>query len=317
MKINGSALLLRVARIVPKLPAWLTRAIFRAAGDGASLLRAGGVVQLERNLARVVPWANDAQLRRLARGGMRSYLRYYEEALRLPRVGPAALSARIRVVNETAVRQYLDDDQPLVLALGHCGNWDLAGAWSEQFLAPVLTVAEKLEPEELFESFLSFRRGLGMDIIPLASDGSTFRELLRRTPKSAAIVPLLADRDLSRHGVEVTLFGEPARVAAGPVLLALATGSPLLTAMIHYERLRGPRSQAAGTPWGIVITFSQPITQKPGEPRSEALPRMTQEWVNELAHGIAAHPQDWHMLQPVFVADLDAARLKAAQSVAT
>jgi phosphatidylinositol dimannoside acyltransferase len=41
---------------------------------------------------------------------------------------------------------------------------------------------------------------------------------------------------------------------------------------------------------------------------------MTQQVARLFEAGIRAHPQDWHMLQKVFVADLDPARLAAAES---
>ena len=34
--------------------------------------------------------------------------------------------------------------------LGHLGNWDTAGAWASRELGPVVTVAERLKPEELY-----------------------------------------------------------------------------------------------------------------------------------------------------------------------
>jgi phosphatidylinositol dimannoside acyltransferase len=44
---------------------------------------------------------------------------------------------------------------------------------------------------------------------------------------------------------------------------------------------------------------------------------MTQQVARLFEAGIRAHPQDWHMLQKVFVADLDPARLAAAAGAAS
>jgi phosphatidylinositol dimannoside acyltransferase len=44
---------------------------------------------------------------------------------------------------------------------------------------------------------------------------------------------------------------------------------------------------------------------------------MMQEVARVFEAGIRAHPQDWHMLQKVFVADLDPARLAAAEAAQT
>ncbi|MEE6281124.1 phosphatidylinositol mannoside acyltransferase [Georgenia sunbinii] len=313
MKVDGAALLLLAARVVPRLPRALTGAIFAAAADIATLAGIGGVHQLRANLARVVPDAGPARLRRLTRAGMRSYLRYYEESLRLSGVTPAQLAQRVRCSNDGPLREEFAAGRPVVAALGHNGNWDLAGAWATQFLAPVVTVAEHLEPEELFQGFLSFRRSLGMTIIPLEKGGSTFREVLRATLGKPVITPLLADRDLSRGGIEVQMFGEPARVAPGPAALAAATGAPLVATMISYERLRGVRRRAAGTPWGIHIAFGRPLRAPAGMDRADAVVHLTQLWVDELAAAIAEHPEDWHMLQPVFVADADPDRLASVR----
>ncbi len=44
-----------------------------------------------------------------------------------------------------------------ILALPHMGNWDQAGAWLVGHGVPFTTVAERLEPAELFDRFVSFR----------------------------------------------------------------------------------------------------------------------------------------------------------------
>jgi KDO2-lipid IV(A) lauroyltransferase len=69
--------------------------------------------------------------------------------------------------------------------------------------------------------------------------------------------------------------------------------------MLHYERL------PAGAParWGVVVTFHPEVVPPEGE-RSEQLATMTQACAVALESGIREHPQDWHMLQRVFVADL-------------
>jgi KDO2-lipid IV(A) lauroyltransferase len=43
--------------------------------------------------------------------------------------------------------------------------------------------------------------------------------------------------------------------------------------------------------------------------RAEKVAVMTQAMADRFTEAIAEHPQDWHMLQRVFTADLDPARL--------
>ena len=168
------------------------------------------------------------------------------------------------------------------------------------------TVAERLRPEGLFRTFVRYREDLGMRVLALDDEG-VFREL-HRTLRDGGFVPLLADRDLTASGVPVTLLGEPARMAAGPAALALSSGAALFALSIYYER----QPPGAPTRWGIVAHFHAEVVPPPGPAagpgRAERVAAMTQQVADDLSAGITAHPEDWHMLQRVFVADLRPSR---------
>src|SRR5699024_3614508 len=140
--------------------------IFDAVALAAHTARIGGVRQLERNLDRLTGGLPPRELRRLSRAGMRSYMRYYCESFQLPGMSQAEVDARVRATGQERVAEQVAGGQTVVLALGHAGNWDLAGAWGNRHIGTVVTVAERLEPEELFTRFTSFRESLGMVIIP-------------------------------------------------------------------------------------------------------------------------------------------------------
>ena len=298
-------------KVAGRLPGSVLRTAGDAAADIAWLRHGGGVRQLERNLQRVRPELDARALRRLSRAGMRSYMRYFCEAFALATMPLDRVDARVRAVGTENLRVHTDRDQAVVLALGHTGNWDLAGAWAARAVAPVTTVAERLEPEELFQEFVAFRNSIGITIFALTGDGDVFRGLVRAARAGAGLLPLLADRDLTSKGLEVDLFGHRARVAAGPAALAITTGAPLVTTVIYYERLSGARRKAAGSPRGIVLDFHAPIPVPEGMPRADQVRFLTQAWVDELGAGIRQNPQDWHMLQKVFVEDLDPERYAA------
>jgi phosphatidylinositol dimannoside acyltransferase len=294
-------------RVVRLLPQGLAYRLFDLIADVAWRRRGAGVRRLQRNLARARPDADDAALRLLAREGMRSYLRYWCDTFRLPDWDAERIGATVRAEGDGPVRQALAEGRGVVMFLGHLGNWDHAGAWSTLHLSPVTTVAERLRPEELYEQFLGFRRRLGMTILPLTGGSDVFR-FLTRTLRGGGFVPLLADRDLSGGGIEVLLLGEPARVAVGPAALALATGAALFPVGIRYERLTPCDDRRPVAPWGIVITFGDEVAPRPAAEtasRREAVHDLTQRCVDALSGAIRESPQDWHMLQRVFVADLE------------
>lgn len=286
----------RIVRLLPERLAYLT---FSVLAQFVWLRQGRRVRQLEANLSRVLPGASPFRLKSMTRKGMHSYMRYWCDAFRLSDWTQERLLATCRTEGDGPVRKALADGRGVVMALGHLGNWDHAGAWSTVALAPVTTVAERLQPEELFQRFLAFRQRLGMEVLPLTGGGDTFGLLVRRL-RSGGFVPLLADRDLTATGVPVTLFGETARMAAGPASLALVSGAALFPVTIHYERL------PAGAParWGIVVEFHDEVLPPERGSRPERIGAMTQACADALAGGITRFPQDWHMLQRVFVADL-------------
>jgi len=327
----NSRLYLAAWRLAPRLPEPLLRGLVNLVADLAWFRHGKGVRRLESNYARVRPELSAQQIRTLSRRGMRSYLRYFREAFTLPGVSADQLAARVRVIGAEYVYQGLADFGSPVAALGHAGNWDLAGAWAAIHLVPVLTVAEKLKPAEVYQAFVEFRRGLGIDVLGLG-DAGVFTDLVAGARRGGKLIPLLADRDLTHRGVEVDLLGQRARVAAGPAAVALAAQVPLLLATIHYEKLPKARRRAAGSPWGIVITFTQiysPSNQsrssveepsqkgvsKPrlssinpaaSSPDGVSVTKLTQTWVSKFGEFLQQHTEDWHMLQAVFIDDLDA-----------
>ncbi len=306
-KLNLGTIFHLAWKVLGYLPGPLVRGAFNVAADITWLRRTAGVQQMERNFARVRPGISAGNLRKLSRAGMRSYMRYYAETFTLRFATRDQIDARVRLVGYSEVSKHRDDGRSIVVALSHLGNWDLAGAFAGLRIMPVLTVAERLEPPELFEEFLDFRQKLGMRILALGDDG-VFPELIRGARSGPYLVCLLADRDLTAKGVEVDLFGSRARVAGGPAALAVATGAPLVSAGIHYERLSPGLRRRAGTPWGVVVEFTT-VEPPPTElPRKERLQHYTQGWVDVVSGAIARHPEDWHMLQKVFIADLDPVR---------
>ena len=284
---------------VRRLPERAAYHLFDRIADVAWRRRGTGVRQLEANLARVRPVLDDEGLRRLSRVAMRSYLRYWCDAFRLPDWDEQRIVESVRALGVRPVRDSLESGRGVVMFLGHLGNWDHAGAWSALRLASPTTVAERLRPEQLFDEFVAFREKLGMTIVPLGGNG-VFRQLMTAL-RAGGFVPLLSDRDLTDGGVEVSFFGESARMAVGPAALALQTGAALHPVGIHYER--------RGKGWGIVITWHPEVPAPQRVSHGSAATRaavgaMTQACADVLAGDIDAHPQDWHMLQRVFTADL-------------
>ncbi|MFE0803941.1 phosphatidylinositol mannoside acyltransferase [Streptomyces sp. NPDC058812] len=284
---------------VKKLPEPVAARLGRTVADIAWKQRGTGVRRLESNYARVVPEAGPERLAALSRAGMRSYLRYWMESFRLPAWSDERIRTGLTVKDLHHLTDGMDAGKGVVLALPHLANWDLAGAWVTTKLGiPFTTVAERLKPETLYDRFVAYREGLGMEVLP-HSGGTAFGTLARRL-RDGGLVCLVADRDLSASGVEVDFFGETARMPAGPALLALQTGARLLPVTLWYDE--SPVMKGRVHP---------PVEVPESGTRAEKTSVMTQALADAFATGIADHPEDWHMLQRLWLKDLDPAKAPA------
>jgi lauroyl/myristoyl acyltransferase len=275
-------------RVVRALPRPVAAAVFRAGADRAVRRQGPGVRRLEGNLGRVLGGPVPPELLKEA---VRSYARYWMESFRLPSQSRQQLRDGFALKHWEMLTEARERGTGAVVALPHSGNWDAAGAWVTAMGMPLTTVAERLKPEAVYQRFLAYRESLGMRIIPTEGGSAPPTDMLVDALRDNHIVPLLADRDLSRRGVDVRFFGGKARMPAGPALLALRTGAPLFVASLWYEPER---------PVGRLVGPLDPPTEGTLTERVRAL---TQTVADELAKGIAQHPADWHMLQKLWLAE--------------
>ncbi|RKN35293.1 phosphatidylinositol mannoside acyltransferase [Micromonospora musae] len=279
-------------RVVRALPRPVVAAAFRAGADRAARRGGAGTTRLRANLRRVVgPELPEAELDDLVKRGMRSYARYWLEAFRLPSLSREQILATFWLDGAEKLAADVASGTGAVVALPHAGNWDAAGAWVAANGWPITTVAERLESDGVYGRFLAFRRSLGMEILPnRGGDRPAFDVLVDRL-RAGAVVPLLADRDLSARGVEVDFFGARTRMPAGPALLALRTGAPLYVASMWFEPERA--CAALKGPVAVPDPEEGPLDQR--------VRTLTQRVADEFAAGIARHPEDWHMLQRMWL----------------
>jgi phosphatidylinositol dimannoside acyltransferase len=276
---------------VRAMPEFAARTAF---DTGARLAaRHGGPDQLRKNLARVIGVRPADVPDALMRASLASYGRYWREAFRLPTMDHRKLAREINdsfqgVDNLDAA---LAAGRGAVVALPHSGNWDMAGMWGVQTYGTLTTVAERLRPESLYKRFIHYREGLGFEVLPLSGGERPPFEVLCERLRDNRLVCLMAERDLTRSGVEVDFFGEPTRMPAGPAKLAIETGAVLCPVHGWFE----------GDGWGFSIHPALDCSS--GDVRA-----ITQALADQFAKNIAAHPADWHMLQPQWLADLSDAR---------
>jgi phosphatidylinositol dimannoside acyltransferase len=278
-------------RLVRAMPEVVARNTFGAGAHYAA--RGGGPDQLRKNLARVLGVEPSRVPDGLMRASLASYARYWREAFRLPTMDLTEVGRRFDEVSIGTHRpqEAMDAGRGGIIALPHSGNWDMAGVWLVWKHGTFATVAERLKPESLYNRFIEYRESLGFEVFPSSGGERPPFDLLAERLRENKMVCLMADRDLTRSGVEVDFFGERTRLPAGPAKLAITTGAHLIPAHVYYQ----------GD--DCVIDLQEPLDTSSGD-----VAAVTQALANRFARNIAAHPADWHMMQPQWLADLSEER---------
>jgi phosphatidylinositol dimannoside acyltransferase len=275
-----------VAWLGTTLPTQTGRLLFRWAGMAAYHLAPAVRATVAANQARVLGRGPDDPLVvSSTKEAFRRYARYWFDAFDVVDWSDAQIERAFAWTGLEHLADPVAAGTGVIAVLPHMGNWDAAGRAMLQRGLPVVSVAERLRPDELFRLFLEHRQALGMTIIGLDQNGRVGRELGRAIGDSR-VVALVADRDLTGRGIEVEMFGGRRKLPAGPALLALSTGAPIVVAAI-YE-----------TPGGWRCTL-HPLADVPrtGIRRADAT-TITREIARAFEHAISASPPDWHLFQP-------------------
>ena len=271
-------------RIVRWLPERTAYTLAYAVAGFVTKRNGKNISRLRSNLRRTQPNMTELDLDLLVIDAMRSYMRYWCDTFRFPDWSPDRVRETVSVTNEHLLLDAITAKTGVIVSLPHAGNWDHAGAYFCAKGIHLVTVVEHLKPEKLFLKFLGYREAMGMEVLPL--DGRVLGTLAQRL-RHGALVALIADRDLSRSGINVNFFGGPSRMPAGPALLAIKTSAPLITAFVSY------------TETGIHIDFNEVPIPASGSDEAK-VSQIVQSMAQQFEDGISAHPQDWHMLQRIW-----------------
>ncbi len=286
--VGGFRLGSLAARLTPGPIAGATASMM---GFGASVANAERRAMIQRHLRRVNPKVSSAVLRVQTQGAFDSYARYYVESFKLPTMSKRSVERGFTKEGYQHIVDGLAQGNGVILALPHLGGWEWAGRWMTDQGHRLTVVVEPLEPPELFQWFADLRQSLGMTVVPLGDGAAT---AVMKALKANEVVCLLCDRDLERNGVEVEFFGERTTLPAGPAMLGLRTGAPVLPTGVYFTpRYNGHHA---------IVRPPLPATRLGGGLRDDVA-RVTQSLARELEFLIRRAPDQWHLFQPNWPSD--------------
>jgi KDO2-lipid IV(A) lauroyltransferase len=278
------------ALLARALPGFIADGLATPIGVGASFANTERRAMIERHLRRVNPTWPSWQIRQASQQAFDSYTRYWIESLRVPALSARTVAAGFRTTGFAHITAGLEEGNGVILALPHLGGWEWSGRWLADQGYKVNVVVEKLEPPELFDWFVRLRSELGMRVIPL---GPSSAAAVLRALRDNEIVCLLCDRDLQGGGVEVEFFGERTTLPAGPAMLGLRSGAPILPVGCYFTRRVN----------GHHAVIRPPVpTERTGKLRDD-IARVTQLLAIELEYLIRRAPEQWHLFQPNWPSD--------------
>ena len=276
-----------VAWLGRTLPEHTGRLLFKWLGLLAHAVAPGVRATVAANQAQILGRPiEDPLVRASTREAFVRYSRYWFDTFHVVRIPFDELLDRFECVGIGHMQEALAAGTGVIMALPHIGNWDVASRWLDAQEIDPVAVAERLEPPELFDLFVRHREALGMRVIGLSDEGVGHK--LREAIASNHLIALVADRDLTGRGVEVEMFGRRRKLPAGPALLSLATGAPLVIAPVYQTE----------DAWKCVMY--PPITIEPSGNRRDDVVALTRAMAAGFERAIAAAPSDWHVFQPAW-----------------
>ena len=280
-----------LGRCLSALPEPVALGLGNVVGDVLYRVRHEHRAMVSANLHRVLGAdGDDARVvDRWARRSFRAYARYWVEGARLPGTGSNEVVQHFFVDGLHHLHDGMARGNGVILALPHIGSWEYGGAFLATQDLPMTSVAERIEPPELFDYFVEQRAAMGLTIVPLDKhSGGTILSTLR----AGKLVGLLCDRDIEGTGIEVDFFGERTTMPAGPATLALRTGATLCTGAVYS----GPGSDHRAL-------VEPPLDTTRGSSLRADVARLTQEIATRLEGLIRRAPEQWHVFQPLWIAD--------------
>jgi KDO2-lipid IV(A) lauroyltransferase len=272
------------------MPGPVAAAAASSLGFSASFANPSRRRMIERHLRRANPGLRGASLRVAAQQAFDSYARYYMESFRLPSLSKRTVDRYFSKEGYEHITAALEQGNGCIFALPHLGGWEWAGRWMTDQGHRLTVVVEALDPPELFEWFAELRASLGMTVVPTGPGAGA---AVMKALKANEVVCLLCDRDIDRNGVEVEFFGERTTLPAGPAMLGLRTGAPVLPVAVYFRPDYNGHHAIVRPPLAATRT---------GDLRAD-VGRVTQSLAHELEFLIRRAPEQWHLFQPNWPSD--------------
>lgn len=236
------------------------------------------------NLSAIFPDEDERTRERRALATLRSYARDVIDFLRaLGGSGTTQGLFEVEEAHRATFRSLRERGRGVILVSGHYGNWEIGSLLIRRVLDLPLTIVAMAEASPTVNRIRrEIRQALGAHTIEVRQSLDTALQI-RRCLADNRIVAMLVDRHFGKDRVAVTMFGRRVWFLRAPLLLAHATGAPLLPCSI--ERVGPGRFRAR---------VGDPIFVADDIPRDDAIARAAQAVAGTLEEHVRRCPEYWY-----------------------
>jgi lauroyl/myristoyl acyltransferase len=271
-----------IARLVARtLPIAVAYWLAERFADCWYLINAEARRNVRHNLELVPGLDHDSgNLGSLTRRIMSNFARMVTEFFYLPGMDLAALSELVDLESFQKLKRIIGDNNA-VLATAHVGNWELAAAVAASIGIDLHVVVYDHPDPRVAKLFRRYREAKGIKVMPITSAATRMRSAVR-----AGSLGIVADRDFTGKGIEVSFLGARISVPSGYVALAVSEGVPIIPGFCLKDSDGKYR-----------LTVEEPLFS-PGTTSPDAAD-IVGSYIRLVEKQVEKHPEQWYLFDRV------------------
>ena len=184
------------------------------------------------NLENSFPEKSAAEILKIEKTYFRFMADLIMENVKLLSMGRESINKRFVLVNHGFVQDLLDQDQSILLATSHYGNWEWAAPGiSSIFKGKIIGVYKPLSNQDVEKVINGIRSQFGVLLVPMKQ---TIRTIAEQTEIYMAV--LVSDQTPTRHEKNyfIDFLNQPTSVFQGLEKIGKLTGNPIV--YMHIDR---------------------------------------------------------------------------------
>ena len=228
-------------------------------------------------------------VRRVAREAVVGYTKLLADFLMLSQLTREEVMRIVDWRGWENIQGALDQGKGAIVVTPHFGNWDMAAAAAAARGLKVTAVTDHYGDDDLNRRVTEARSRMGVNVVPLSvAAGKASLSALRRNE----IVALVCDLAKDGRNVRVTVCGQQVMVPAGPAVMAIRSGAPVVP--ITCRRQADNR---------YLLEVQEPIDFTPTGDRDADSQALAQAIMSRFEPHLLRWPEQWYLFSPMWEAD--------------